>query len=324
MGDRAAAAEAGPAAPSDRIGAVIDRAPSVAALTYHRLGALAAPRWRERGLEVPDALAEEEHLGAVCSVAAPAALERVAGISSQPLLLLKGPEVARHHPSPHGRPYRDLDLLAQDPRGAFEELVAAGARVIKDLDVAHHEPPVVFEDLPLVIEVHRTPKWPKGFTAPGSAEVFATAVPAPWGGGLVLTPPPSHHAVIVAAHAWAHRPLRRLMDLLDLAVMLEAGDRAEASAIAGGWGVASILASSTAAADAIFGDGKRPLPLRSWARNLPAVRERSPREAWLERYLAPFSAHAPLPASRRGARRLAQRVRTRASSRAGGSGAARR
>lgn len=175
-----------------------------------------------------------------------------------------------------------------------------------------------------MIEVHRTPKWPNGFSAPDSAAVFAATVPAPWGGGLVLTLPPSHHAVIVAAHAWAHRPLRRLMDLLDLTVLLEAGNRAEATAIAGGWGVASILASTTAAADAIFGDRRRTLPLRSWARNLPAARERSPREAWLERYLAPFSAHAALPASRRGARRLVDRVRTRGSSRGGGSSAARR
>jgi hypothetical protein len=107
-------------------------------------------------------------------------------------------------------------------------------------------------------------------------------------------------------------------------VLLEAGDRAEAAAIAEGWGVASIFASTTAAADAIFGDRMRTLPLRSWARNLPAARERSPREAWLERYLATFSAHAALPASRHGARRLAHRVRTRAWFRAGGSGAARR
>lgn len=300
---------------TERLHALIDRAPSAKALVYHRLAALAAPRWRALGRAVPETFADEEQLGAVCTIAAPAALERIAAIVPGPLLLLKGPEVARHHPAPHGRPYRDLDLLAEDPRAAFEALVAAGASVTKEVAPGHHEPPLVFDDLPLVIEVHRLPKWPAGLVPPPPAELFAAAVPAPWGDGRILTLPPARHAIVVAAHAWAHRPLRRILDLVDVAVLLRDGDRSDAWPAARSWGAERLLTATVAAADAVLGDGRRPFALRSWARDLPAVRERGPGESLLESYLAPFSGLPALPAARQAAGRAVRELRTRASSR---------
>jgi hypothetical protein len=115
--------------------------------------------------------------------------------------------------------------------------------------------------------------------------------------------------VLLAAHAWAHRPLRRLLDLVDVLVLVRDGDREEAGAIARAWGVERLWGTTFAAAEALLGGGPPTWPLRSWARNLPEVRERSGPEARLEAVLAPFAALPPRAAVRRGAgaaRRLAQ------------------
>ncbi len=75
---------------------LVDRAPSLADLSSHRLDLLAARRWRERGVPVPRELADEERRAAVTHLAAPVLLARVRASYGGELALLKGLEVARH------------------------------------------------------------------------------------------------------------------------------------------------------------------------------------------------------------------------------------
>ena len=272
-----------------RLDELAARAPGVADVLHHGLGAVAARGLRERGRPVPEPLSVEERFSAAAALATPAIIERVRAVCDGRLLVLKGPEIARRYPNPGLRPQHDLDLLAEDPAEAHRALVAAGCRVRHERDSDHHEPPLAFPDLPLMIELHGAPKWPAGLRPPSAAELFAAAVPSPWAGGDVLVLPPDRHAVLVAAHAWAHRPLRRVLDLADVLALLASAGRDEADAAAAAWDVAGVWRATTAAADALLGGAPTPWTLRSWARNLPVVRERSPAERFLQRVLAPFA-----------------------------------
>ena len=272
-----------------RLDELAARAPSVADLLHHGLGAVAARDLRQRGRPVPEPMAEEERFSAAAALATPAIIERVRAECDGRLLVLKGPEIARRYPNPGLRPQHDLDLLVEDPAKAHRALVAAGCRVRHVRDSDHHEPPLAFPDLPLMIELHAAPKWPAGRRPPSAAELFATAVPSPWAGGDVLVLPPDRHAVLVAAHAWAHRPLRRVLDLVDVLALLAGAERREADAAAAAWDVAGLWRATLTAADSLLGGAPVPWTLRSWARNLPDVRERSPGERLLQRVLAPFA-----------------------------------
>ena len=108
----------------------------------------------------------------------------------------------------------------------------------------------------------------------------------------VLTLPPPQHALILAAHAWAHAPLANLRDLLDVSVMAQGVDRSELEALASGWGIKRIWRTTVQAADTVLnGNVDQTWALRIWARNLRAVRERTVLEAHLENWLSPFWAH---------------------------------
>jgi hypothetical protein len=162
---------------------------------------------------------------------------------------------------------------------------------------SQHEPPLAFPDLPLSIELHRTPKWPGWAAPPPVAELFNEAVPSRVGAD-VLAPHPAHHAVLLAVHSWAHRPLARILDLADVSVMLQEAGRSEATAVARRWGVERIWAATVAAADALFEGAAEPWPLRTWARGTPQARRPTRSQELLERCLSPFAALPPGDAAR--------------------------
>src|SRR5512134_1836721 len=70
------------------------------ALVLHRLEPLAAARLRRLGEEVPPELLEVERLGAAFALAATAHLTRARAAVDEPLLLIKGPELAALYPEP--------------------------------------------------------------------------------------------------------------------------------------------------------------------------------------------------------------------------------
>jgi hypothetical protein len=268
-----------------------DRAASIDDLRAHRMHLIAARRMRALGRPVPAALENEMRTSAACSLSVPLLLRRVRAALDGPLVVIKGPEVAAHYPDPVLRPYGDLDLLVADAAAAQRALLAAGFFPIGDprlYEDIHHLRPLASPGLPLYVELHSAPKWPDGFSAPRSAELIAAAVPSSLGVDGVCTLDRAHHALVLAAHSWAHSPLRRVGELLDVAVVADGLAAAELRALAARWGLRRIWDTTTAAADALFAGGGTTLPLRTWARHLRHVRERTVLESHLERWLSGF------------------------------------
>jgi Uncharacterised nucleotidyltransferase len=279
-----------------RLPEVIDRAPSLDALRAHRLQLLAAARWRARGVELPDDLRDDERRAAMVALAAPALLRRARDAYDGRLLLMKGPEVAARYPAPATRTYVDVDLLADDPAGAQRALVAAGFVELadhRDHSRAQHLDPLLAPGLPLAVEVHRRPNGPAGLPAPATGELLSLAVESATGIEGLLAPAPAAHALLLAAHAWAHHPLARLGDLVDVAAVLPAQDRRAAAALAQRWGWERMWTTTLAALDALLGDGLMPAALRPWTRHLRDVRELSVLENHVIRITAPALALPP-------------------------------
>lgn len=284
----------------DGVDAVLGRAPRVEDVSTHQLGPLAARRLRALGHAVPERLLEEERRAAVVTLTAPVTLARVRAAHAGPLLVMKGPAVAVHYPDPALRPFKDLDLLAEDAAAAQRDLIAAGFVPVGDpalYDGIHHLRPLAWPGLPLTVEIHSEPKWIDGLPAPPTAELLDVA--SRHGRRLdgFLTLPPARHALLLAAHSWAHEPLRRLRDLVDVAALAQGLDRDELRRLAAGWRIEKAWEATIGAADALFLGEPRPWAIRIWARNLPEARERTVLENHLVRLLGGFWALPPSQAA---------------------------
>ncbi len=107
--------------------------------------------------------------------------------------------------------------------------------------------------------------------------------------------PPAHHALVIAAHSWAHRPLRRILDLVDVELLAAAGSPQEVTRVASRWNLSRLWRTTADVADAlIMGGGRPPLELRSWGRALVEVRDITVFENHVVRFLSPFSV-LPVP-----------------------------
>ena len=279
---------------------LVDRAPSLADLRSHRLELFAARRWRALGVPVPADLVEQERRAAVGVLAAPLLLERVRSSYDGEMVLLKGLDIAARYPDPSLRAFGDIDVLVSDAPAAQAGLVAAGFEEVGDpslfVDI-HHLRPLRWPDLPLVVEIHSRPKWIEGGSAPPTiAELLAAAVLDEHGVRIL---PPAHHALLLAAHSWAHEPLRRLRDLIDVAVMAEAAGPADVAELARDWRIERLWGVTLAVADAVLFGSSRPWALRLWAQNLEKARERTVLENHLQRWLSDFSVMPPVAAAAR-------------------------
>jgi hypothetical protein len=286
---------------------LIDSTPDLAALKANRIHLLAARRWRERGLEVPPELSADARRGALVSLLVPAVLTRLRASCEGLLVVHKGPEIARRYPDPALRPFLDIDVLVPDAAATQRALLDAGFVEVGDAEVyaaTPHELPVQWPGLPLSVEIHEDPNWPRWLGRPPTAELLAGAVPSSLGVPGLHTLAPRHHALVVAAHAWAHGPLAQVRDLVDVAVMAEGLDRGELRALARKWGIEGLWQTTIGASDALLFGAAKPRALRVWARNLPELRERTVLETHLARWLAGFSALGP----RRGFRVLRRNV----------------
>jgi hypothetical protein len=273
----------------ERVDALVARSPSLVDLRHHGVELLAARTWHERGREVPDELRARKRLAAARALAVTPVLERVRAASEGPLLLMKGPEVAALYLDPAARSFRDVDVIVRDAPDTQRRLLSAGFVETGDpklFEGIHHLRPLQWPGLPLVVEVHHRPKWVDSLAPPVVDELMEGAVPCRAGVRGVLAPSPAHHAVMMAAHAWAHRPLSRLRDLIDVALLAGEADPDELRKLARCWGVQKVWATTTRAVDALLGTGRRPASISIWARHLPAAREQTVLESHVQNSLS--------------------------------------
>jgi hypothetical protein len=291
---------------------LIDRAPDLDALAAHRLHLLAADRWARLGRPVPEALHADRRGAAYLSLVVGILLDKIRDACDGPIVLFKGPEAASYYPDPALRPFRDLDLLVPDAAAVQRDLLAAGFELTGDEKLyrdIHHLRPVVWPEMPFVIEVHERPKWVAGLPAPTVEELLEAAVPGASGVEGIQTLSPAHHSLVLAAHAWAHVPLRRLLDIVDVAAVSRGVEDGELRDLARAWGLGKLWRTTDAAVQALLYRGPMPVCTRTWARNLPLVRERSVLESHLERVFASFWALGVRGAVRQMAHATAQHFR---------------
>lgn len=268
---------------------LLDGAP-VDGIRANKLGALAARLRRRNGRPVPPPLAGDERGAAVAVTMARPLLEHVRSVCDRPLVLIKGPEVARLYPG-SARTFGDVDLLAGDAQAAQRALLAAGYTEVDDPDHFvdhHHLRPLKSPTVGLRVELHTSPLWPPGTTAPPLAEILDRSVAGGVGVDGIAAPDPVHHAIILAAHAWSHDPLRTLRDLVDIAAVSAGCSEAELARTAEAWGIPKIWHTTRAAIAALFEGGPATLPLLVWARHLRSVRERTLLDSHLMRWLHVF------------------------------------
>jgi Uncharacterised nucleotidyltransferase len=273
----------------ERLDGLLDEAPSVHDLEHHRLLLVAARRRRELGLEVPGRMLGAERMAAAGALATAPLLGRVRDALDGPVLLVKGAEVARRYPDPALRSFGDLDLIVPDAERAQRQLRRAGFEPCGEAWVyegIHHLRPLRLPGFPLLVELHHEPKWVDGLEPPSVEELLRLAVPAPWLCEGVLVLPPAPHALLMTAHTWGHYPLTPLRDLLDIALVAGEAERDEIERLAAAWGLERLWRSTWRATNCLFGDGRRPLSTRVWARHLAQVRERTVLESHLQRWLA--------------------------------------
>ncbi len=292
-----------------RVYALIDRVDAERARA-HDLGPLTATRWRSIGREVPPSLAREELAARLASRVVPSILERARNAFDGPMLIFKGPEVGARYPGA-ARFFGDLDLLVADGEAARRTLLAAGFLVVEaEADRQggdHHLPPVVLPGLPLQLELHTKPKWPRKLAYPATDELFRAAVPAAVPVDGLQAPAPRHHALLLAVHAWSHGALRSARDLLDVAILAEEADREEIATTAEAWGIGRLWGTTISAADWLFGDEDNPpAAVRLWARHLLTLRDATVVESHIERWVSSFWMLPPRAASARALSEIAR------------------
>jgi hypothetical protein len=250
-------------------------------------------------------------------------LERIRAAYPDTIVLFKGPEVATRYPDPSLRPFIDLDLLVPDPERAHAALVstgfveaedppwAAGQQLRGDVFAGkHHTRPLHVPSLPLKVELHRWPNWPRWLTPPPPDELFETAVPSTVALPGVMTLATPAHALALAANSWVDDPLGRLRDLIDITLVADDADAEEIEKLARLWRVDRLWHATRRAAEAsLLGRRKPTLAQRTWARNVPAVRERTVLEAHLENWISSYWTLPALAATRLAASNIAWEIR---------------
>lgn len=275
----------------ERVEEVVCGTHSLDALRHHGVELIAARAWRVRGRPVPEALRVAEQIAVIRALGVPVLLKRIRAAYGGTLILMKGPEAAACYPDPALRPFGDLDFLVDDPVAAHRALMASGFVEVGDAgcyEDAHHLRPLAWPDLPLVVELHREANRPVWLAPLDTTELLELTRPSATGVAGLSGPVPGAHAVLLAAHSWAHEPLRRVLDLIDIAMVLEGeDDRRLARELAFRWGLGGVWRTTIGVADALLRRSGSVPALRIWARHLAAVRERTVFETHLTRWAGP-------------------------------------
>lgn len=243
----------------------------------HALGPLEAYRRTTVGAPIPEALAMEARMAAFAMLSVRPLLERIRRGCDGPIVLMKGPEVALRYPG-SARGFIDIDLLVPEPGRAHDQLRNVGfieTGAYQRFEPRHHLRPLQWPGLPLRVEIHGRVHWPDGLDAPAADAIIGAAVPSRLGVDGMLAPADAQHALLVAAHAWAHEPLWRVRDLLDVRVLSRPSERQTIERTARAWNVRRLWHITDRVTDAVLGTRRMPPVVRPWAGHLLALRERN-------------------------------------------------
>ncbi len=153
----------------------------------------------------------------------------------------------------------------------------------KKIEGHHHDSPLGFGAMALMIELHRDPGWLSWLTPPSDGELFRTSVPSATSVGGAHALPPEQLALFLASHAWRHGPYTSLIHLIDIELLRQHTDPARVLALAKRWGIEKVWLGLCAMIDwGIYQDGAAPGAVhRWWARHLDRQRERTLFEFYL-------------------------------------------
>src|SRR4026207_1478060 len=188
---------------------LVDRATRLDDLYRHGLQLLTARRWRSLGRQLPQKLVASEQAAQLTIEQAGVVLERVRAACRGPVVLLHGLEVASFYPDRTLRSFGDLDLLVEGAPAARQALLGAGFEPLAPRPAS----PLLWADQPVPVELFDRPTWVAGIQPPSAATLLTYAQPSATGIPGISALPPREHALLVAANAWAHKPLRRASDL---------------------------------------------------------------------------------------------------------------
>ena len=148
----------------------------------------------------------------------------------------------------------------------------------------HHLTALLWPGLPLSIEVHSRLNWPAGLPPIEPGVLFEASVPGCHPG--FEAPDPVDHTLILAVHAWQHGHWGP--DIADVAAMSASVDRRELHRKASILELSRLWATTEHVVDALFYGGPRGLSLRTWARSLEQVHERTMAGTDLEALISGF------------------------------------
>jgi hypothetical protein len=228
-----------------------------------------------------------------------ALVERIRASCDGQLVLYKGPEVACRYPS-FARRFSDIDVITGDAPRLYQTLLQNGFVPAPDErgtpDEHHHLEELRWPTISLRLEVHSSPNWLPSMRPPPLDEILEASVPSALDIDGVDAPTPLHHTLMLVAHAWRDEPLQTLRDLVDIAALAVSVDEHELDRTAAAWGLERVWRVTRRAIDHLLDGGPSSFPLRSWARHLEEVRERSVFEHHLMRWLSPYSELPPAAA----------------------------
>ncbi len=259
-------------------------------IRFNKLGPMAARVWREQGRPVPPPLASDARLATAAWMASIPLLRRIRSLTTGPLLLIKGPEVAALYPG-RARGFRDLDLISSEADLVHAALRADGFVEVDDPELFrhhHHLRPLQLPENWIRVEIHQRPGWPPELRSPPVQDIIAGAVPSLTGVPGISAPDAASHALILAGHAWVHEPLDTLRDLIDVAAVAARAEPARVDALAKQWGIERIWRTTFSSADGLLRNGSQTRAIRVWGRHLPEVKERTVVGNHLERWLSGF------------------------------------
>ena len=173
-----------------------------------------------------DPLRQRRRAHARTILAAEQVLETVGGFAGeQPLVLMKGLEIAQLYPSPLDRPFRDVDLLANGSVALWESLLASGYRPLasRRRDIDHHHLPSLKSDSGVLgVDIHTRPNVPS-WSGIERVDVISTAQRSRTGIDGLLRPRDDVHALLIALHCWK-AGFARLRDIFDAMLLAAVSD----------------------------------------------------------------------------------------------------